>query len=97
MNEPCAKVIGQDVLYAQTAIFAHGSIHIENLSIGSVHGNALIDGVGDAPQLPFVLTELLLPMLMLNSYSRQVRNLPDEVLVLRSRATGLARVDREGA
>src|ERR1041384_2728598 len=60
MNEPCAKVIRHDVLYAQTAIFAHGSIHIENFPIGPVDGNTLIDGVSDAPQFPFVLTELLL-------------------------------------
>src|SRR3954467_10751907 len=61
MNEPCAKVICHDaILYAQTAIFAHGSIHIENFSVGPVDGNALIDGVGDAPQFPFVLTERLL-------------------------------------
>src|SRR6185295_280327 len=60
MHESCAEVVCQDVLDAQTAIFAHGSIHIENFSIRSVDGNALIDGVGDKPQLPFVLTEFLL-------------------------------------
>ena len=58
--------------------------------------NALIDGIGDAPQLPFILAELLLPMLMLNSYRRQMRDLSDEVLMVRTRATRFASVDREG-
>src|SRR6266850_3201396 len=60
MNESCAKVTRHDVFDAQTAIFEHCSIRIQNISIGSVDSNALIYGVGDAPQLPFVLTELLL-------------------------------------
>src|SRR5262245_661562 len=60
MNEACAKVIRHDVLDAQTAIFAHRSIHIKNFSIRSVDRNALIYGIGDPPQLPFVLTELFL-------------------------------------
>src|SRR2546423_3103656 len=60
MNESCAKVTRHDVFDAQTAIFEHCSIRIQNISIGSVNSNALIYGVGDAPKLSFVLTELLL-------------------------------------
>src|SRR2546428_635701 len=60
MNESCAKVARHDVFDAQTAIFEHCSICIQNISIGSVDSNALIYGVGDAPQFPFVLTKLLL-------------------------------------
>ena len=82
MNESCAKVIRHGVLYAQTAILAHCSIHIQNLSIGSVDSNALIYGVGDAPQLFFALPELFFRILFLNGHSRQMRDLSDEVLML---------------
>ncbi|TKS59184.1 MAG: hypothetical protein EWM73_03345 [Nitrospira sp.] len=81
----------------KTMIVACDLIRIEPIPFRVQDKNMLRHGIDKLSQLLFTLSELVFPILLLNGYSRQMSDLPDEVLMLRGRATRFARVYREGA
>ncbi len=67
-------------------IFACDLIRIETTPIRPQDENMLRDGIDELSQLFFTLPQLFFPILLLNGHSRQMRDLSDEVLMLRGRA-----------
>ncbi len=78
-------------------IFACDLICIETAPLRPQDEDMLRDGIDELLQLYFALPELFFRILVLNGHSRQMRDLSDEVLMVCTRATRFARVDREGA
>ena len=85
MNEH-RQMVFLRIVGRKTVIFACDLIRIETTPIRPQDEDMLRNGIDELSQLSFALPELFFRTLLLDGHSRQMSDLPDEVLMLQGRA-----------